>query len=141
MDTISSRNDEKSDEANKNNVEITLYYWALKNRGNSVRLPLVEAGMKYKEENNEKLIFDKCHCYASKEKLEQVNEAMECYDPFVLPYIDINGEIYLSQTVAIQQYIGQITGLSPISALDNSLSIMILENCNDIMSESYVYLH
>ena len=62
---------------------------------------------------------------------------------FARSYIDINGQIFLSQTVAIQQYIGQMTGLCPKSTLDNSLSMMILENCNDIMSESYVlqYIH
>ena len=122
----SKTNDYDHDDLNTHKFKV--YYPKLKNRGNYVRMILVEAGIEFEDIMDDDIINSKCRCF------NMMNKHNRRFDVFAPPFIEHNGHI-IGQTVAIQQYIAQITGLRPKSAIDNALCGMILENANDTLEE------
>ena len=127
--TESKEKDESQVDCSK--ISMKLYYWRIKNRGNFVRFILEHAGINYEDIIQGKIVKTKCICRGAMEKHDRR------FDPFAPPLIEHNGYIF-SQTVPIQQYIAELSGLRPKTTLDNALCAMILENANDLMMESLV---
>lgn len=121
--------EENEEKVDCSKISMKFYYWRIKNRGNFVRFALEYAGIKYDDIIEGKIVKTKCICRGAMEKHDRR------FDPFAPPLIEHNGYIF-SQTVPIQQYIAELSGLRPKTALDNALCAMILENTNDLMIES-----
>lgn len=124
------RSNEESNNEDLSKTSMKCYYWGIKNRGNFVRFILSAAGITFEDIMDKNLIEANCLCR------NKINENDRRFNAFAPPFVEHNGNI-VAQTVPIQQYIADISGLRPKSALDNAFCSMILENTTDIQSEFY----
>lgn len=121
--------DNKTDRKEEDDDRWTLYYWGLKNRGNWVRLLFAEANVKYNESND-----------PTPFRVNNPKNINKNFPVFAPPFI-IKGNINVSQSSVIIDYLSELYNLYPKNKLDILETKMIFANCNDLVGEIYSFMN
>eukprot|EP01084_Bolivina_argentea_P175093 303254_1 len=123
--------EQKGNDANAEKWQ--LYYWKLRNRGNWIRYLFEEAQVDYVDHSTINTDIKPYFTLFSDGNKNPLNDTQPAFAP---PAIQ-KGNLFLSQSEVIVNYLASELNLAPKDPFQRIASSQILANCNDILREIY----